>query len=164
MAVQKNPGALFFRQLFLRFSASQTVIALRRFQSYLPLCCPPNQILEASILVQSSRNLAHWTSLDLHFRKRLSCSETMFAPVLLSKAELQSPPSCSHGLLMTEEIELRRRYELFIRTAGLLLRLYPRHLPQPLLHLISPLFFALLICLPPYTLIFSLTYLFASYI
>lgn len=49
----------------------------------------------------------------------------MFAPVLLSKEELLSPPSCSYGLLMSEEVDLRRTYELFIRTAGLLLRLYP---------------------------------------
>lgn len=49
----------------------------------------------------------------------------MFSPVILTKEELASPPSCIHGMLMEEEVDLRRRYELFLRTAGLYLRLYP---------------------------------------
>ena len=35
---------------------------------------------------------------------------------------------------MSEEVELRRRYELFIRTAGFLLRLYPAQNTPPLCH------------------------------
>jgi hypothetical protein len=47
----------------------------------------------------------------------------MFAPVILSKEELESPPSCTYGMLLSEEVDLRRQYELFLRTAGLYLRL-----------------------------------------
>ena len=80
----------------------------------------------------------------------------MFVPVLLSKEDLLSPPSCSHGLLFAEEVELRRRYELFLRTAGLLLRLYPSLFIVPL----SSPFSVFRICLlkPCFSLTFSVCF------